>query len=86
MAKPLLATLWEAFKIVGTMCLTIGFMRCAVLLGATPLEAGFSAVVVAVVWAAFLVSRVVGVIGDSFHPKVDELMADVGDLRRRQVP
>jgi hypothetical protein len=83
MGKPLLATLWEGAKIVGAMCFAIGFMRGAVHLGATPLEAGFSAVVVAVVWAAFLVSRVIGAVGDSFHPKIDELIADVGDIRRR---
>jgi hypothetical protein len=58
MRKPLLEALWEGAKIVGTMFLAIGFMRGSVLLGATPLEAGFSAVVTAVIWAAFLVSRV----------------------------
>jgi hypothetical protein len=46
------------------------------------LEAGFAVVVAAVIMGAYLISEVMGTVGDSFHPKVDELIADVGDIRR----
>jgi hypothetical protein len=83
MWKPLLETISGGLKVAGVMYLAILSMRAAVHLGATPLEAGCSVIVAAVLVSALLLSRVIGAAGDSFHPKVDELIADLGDIRRR---
>jgi hypothetical protein len=83
MKKPLLAALWEGVKILTSMFFAISFMRFAVYFGATPLEAGFSVVVAAVLAAAFIISRVMGAAGDSFHPKVDGLLLELSDIRRQ---
>lgn len=67
----------------GSMCLAIWLMHAAVLFGATPIEAGCAVVVAAVIMDAYLISGVTGTVGDSFRPKVDELIADTGDIRGR---
>jgi hypothetical protein len=82
MWKPLQFALWQGAKIAMSMCLATSWMRGAVFFGATPLEAGFAVVVAAVIVGAYLISTVMDTVGDPFHPKMDELVADLGDIRR----
>jgi hypothetical protein len=83
MWKPLLQILWQGTKILLSMFLAVAWMRLASLFGATPLEAGFSVVVAAIVFGTFLITGVLEAVGDSLHPKLDELIVKATESTTR---
>ena len=79
----ILKSLWQFIKVGLSIYAAICFMRLAEHFGATTMEAGFAVVSATVIWIGFLIVEVAGTVGDSFHPKIDNIVEELRDARAR---
>jgi len=80
MIKDIGSSLWELMKVVISLFIAWCVIEACEKRGLSQIEAVGCTVTAAIVWLSFLVVKVMGVVGDSFHPKLDRIEGQLSDI------